>query len=411
MPISDPARPASVQSRNFRLLWFSQSVSLVGLQVGSLAFPLTAVLALDASTAQIALLASLGTLPWLLGGLFVGLVIDRVHRRPVLVLAHLTRAAALASVPISFAAGSLTIGQLYIVTVVVGAAGMFFEAGYHAFLPTVARGQLAEGNSKLAATDAIARSVGPSLAGGLVQLIGSPVALLAQVGTFVVAAVATRAIDVTESRPIRSGSSPAVELREGLAFLWRHTVIRAFTLSESIYVFFFAIASGVLIVFYARTLSLGPTLIGIIYAAGSIGGLAGAVLAPKLGRRWGQSRVLVGASLARAFGLAAVTLALLAGPLVVPCLIFARLINAAGWSCYEVHQSTRQQLDTPDQLRGRVTGSSFFVTRATQSLGSFAGAALATAIPVEFLLVIGGLGALLCVPTLKPLIGQRRAAP
>lgn len=402
--MSDQSTPSLSRDRNFRLLWLAQSVSLAGVQVGSLAFPLTAVLALGASTAQVALLASLGTLPWLVGGLFVGILIDHVHRRPVLIAAHLTRAATLLSVPISFATGSLTILHLYVVAVVLGTASMFFESGYHAFLPAVAHGRLAEGNSRLAATDAVARSVGPSLAGVIIQVAGAPAALLIQVVTYLVAAVSTSAIHVHERTPTRSKVRALVELREGLTFLWHHPVIRSFMLSESVYLFFFDLAFTVTIVFYARTLGLGPATIGLIYAAGSIGGLIGAVLAPRLARRWGETTVLIGSSLTRGCGLAAVPLALLLGPLVLPCLMGARFVNAAAWSTYEVHQTTRQQLATPDDLRGRVTGSLLFITRSTESLGSFTGAVLASSLSAEAILLIAGAGAVLATPLLKPLI-------
>ena len=100
---------------DFLRLWSAQTISQFGSQITMLALPLVALLVLDVSAFQFAVLATVEWLPWLLFSLPVGAWVDRVHRRPVLVLADLARGAALLSIPIAYWLDALTLGQLYVV--------------------------------------------------------------------------------------------------------------------------------------------------------------------------------------------------------------------------------------------------------------------------------------------------------
>nr|WP_273377812.1 MFS transporter [Actinopolymorpha pittospori] len=84
---------------DFLKFWSAQSLSLLGIQFGRIALPL-AILALHASAAQVGVLAAIGGAPWLIFGLFAGIVIDRLPRRPILILAHTGRGILVSSVPV-----------------------------------------------------------------------------------------------------------------------------------------------------------------------------------------------------------------------------------------------------------------------------------------------------------------------
>src|SRR5919108_1851082 len=100
---------------DFLRLWSAQSISQLGSQLTGLALPLAALLVLHASATEVAVLAALEWTPWLLFSLPVGAWVDRVHRRPVLILADLGRGVALLSVPVAHWLGALTLWQLYAV--------------------------------------------------------------------------------------------------------------------------------------------------------------------------------------------------------------------------------------------------------------------------------------------------------
>jgi MFS family permease len=157
--------------RDFLKLWAAQTVSLFGTQVTALALPLTAVLVLHVSAAQMGLLTALSTLPFLLIGLFAGAWVDRMRRRPILIAADLGRALLFASIPLAAALDRLSIEQLYAVALLTGMLTVFFDVAYQSYLPSlVDRSDLVDGNSKLEISNSVARVSGPGIGGALVQI-------------------------------------------------------------------------------------------------------------------------------------------------------------------------------------------------------------------------------------------------
>lgn len=387
------------RSADFIRLWSAQTLSLAGIQFGRLALPLVAVLTLDASAAQVGLLGAMAGVPWLIFGLFVGTVIDRFRRRPILIAVHAGRALLWGSAPVAAAFGLLTMGQLFVVAFLAGTLDVCFLVAYRSYLPSlVGPERLAEGNAKLAATDGITRTAGPSMAGAVVQLLTAPVALAVQAAAFLGSALCVWRIRHPEPEPSRSssGREPVrAALFDGLRFAWRQPLVRAFTVSDASFLFSFSMLYAVQIVFFTRQLGLGPALIGVIFTTGSVGGLIAALVARRIGRRLRVGPTLVLGSLLRGGGLAVIPFAALVGPFALPLLIGSRLVNAFGWTLWEVHQETTQQLVVPNRLRGRVNGSTLFVSQGADSLGAFTGAGLAAAVGVLPTLAVGAVGAVL----------------
>jgi MFS family permease len=127
-------------------LWSAQGISAIGGQMTILALPLTAVLVLQASAFEVVLLATAASVPYLVLGIPVGVWVDRVRRRPVMIAADVGRAAALASLPAAYEIGVLTLPHLYVVAVVNGSLSVCFEVASQAYLPSVvSRDQLIVG--------------------------------------------------------------------------------------------------------------------------------------------------------------------------------------------------------------------------------------------------------------------------
>src|SRR3982074_460116 len=122
---------------DFLKLWLGLTGSLFGMQVSGLALPLTAVILLGASASEMGVLGAARWLPYLLFGLFAGVFLDRVRRRPVLIATHVGRAVLLASVPAAAVLGVLRIEQLYVVSLGVGALMIFSDAAYQSMLPSL----------------------------------------------------------------------------------------------------------------------------------------------------------------------------------------------------------------------------------------------------------------------------------
>src|SRR5947207_3051623 len=177
-------------NRSFGLLWGGQTVSVLGSYITSSSIPLIAILVLQAHPAQIGLLAALSALPSLLFSLLIGVWVDRLPRRPLLLLADLMRALLLLSLPIASLSGQLHLQQLYLITVLLSICTICFDIAYQAFLPQiVARDQLVGGNSRLGISSSLAEMCGPPLAGGLIQLLGAPLAILFDALSFLLSAL------------------------------------------------------------------------------------------------------------------------------------------------------------------------------------------------------------------------------
>src|SRR5918994_4012999 len=175
---------------DFLKLWSAETISQFGSQITGLALPLVAVITLDVSAFEVSALFVIEMAPFLLISLPAGVWVDRLPRRPILVIADVGRAAALITVPIAYWADALTIWQLYGVGFVVGVFTVFFDVAYQSYLPSlVQRDQLVDGNSKLEVSRSAAQLGGPAAAGLLIQLLRAPVAILVDAISFLASAL------------------------------------------------------------------------------------------------------------------------------------------------------------------------------------------------------------------------------
>lgn len=389
--------PGLWRDPDFLRFWAAQSLSLLGIQFGRIALPLVAILVLHATAAEVGLLLAIAGSPWLVFGLFAGILIDRLPRRPVLITSHVGRGVLLGSVPVCTALGVLSMNQLYVVTFLAGTLDVCFQIAYRSYLPSLIPGvQLPDGYAKLAVTDGAMRTAGPSLAGALVQVLNAASALGIQALTYLSSGLLLWRIRHPEpgrSATTREGVWTALVV--GLRFVWSQPLVRAFTLSDATFLFSFAVVYAVQMVFFTRSLHLSPAMIGVIFTVGSLGGVLGGVTARAVGVRLTTGRAIVTGSFLRAAGIALVPFAALVGPAALPLLVLSRLVNAFGWTLWEVHQETTQQLLTPNRLRGRVNGSVLFVVQGADALGGFVGAGLAALLGVLPTLAVGATGALL----------------
>ena len=105
-------------------------------------------------------------------GLFAGAFADRLPKRRLLIAADLARALVLAAIPLAALTGRLTLVEIYLAAVLMGAANVVFDVTDHAYLPSLINtADLTEGNAKLSATEAVAEVGGPALTGVLVGVM------------------------------------------------------------------------------------------------------------------------------------------------------------------------------------------------------------------------------------------------
>ncbi|HUZ01989.1 MAG TPA: MFS transporter [Thermomicrobiaceae bacterium] len=385
---------------DFLKLWTGQTVSLLGSQITLLALPLIAVLTLHAGPTQMGLLTAAQLAPYLLVGLFAGVWVDRIRRRPLLIVADVLRAVLLLTIAGAAVLHSLTMVWLYLLAFLFGILTVFFEVAYQSFLPSLVRREhLVEGNAKLEVSHSVAQIAGPSLGGALVSLITAPLAVLADAASFLVSAASLFAIRTPEPRPAPATERRGVrrEIGEGLHVVLGNPLLRSIAGCASTGNLFGTIIVAIFVLYATRNLGIAPGLLGLIFAAGNVGVLVGALLAARVPRRLGVGPTIVVGLLVTDAGLLLIPLA--GGPraLVVSMLIAAQFLSGFGSPLYNVNQVSLRQTITPDRLQGRMNATMRFLVWGMMPVGSLLGGVLGSALGLRPTLAIGAVGELTAV--------------
>jgi MFS family permease len=383
---------------DFMWLWAAQTVSQVGSQISGLALPLVAILVLDASTFEVSVLAVLAWAPFFFLSLPAGAWIDRLPRRPILIGSDWGRALALTSIPFAYWFDLLTLGQLYVVELVVGAFTVFFDLSYQSYLPSVVERQhLGEGNAKLEVSRSAAQVAGPGLAGLLVRVLTAPYAILADAASFVASALFLSRIRREEERPppVRERTSLRREIGEGLQFVVRHPLLRPIVIFVGTSNLFVNMLFAIYLVYAVRELELSAATVGLIFSLGNIGSLIGAVTATRVARTIGIGPGLVASATTGALGLLFIPLA--QGVVVIPFLVTASMLWGFFVLNYYVNAITLIQAITPDHLLGRTNASRRFLVQGVIPFGALLGGILGTALGLRPAVAIAAIGATVAV--------------
>jgi MFS family permease len=408
-------RPAGLWlHRDFRSLWAAETISVFGTGISQLALPLVAVITLEASAFEVALLGVIEFLPFILISLPAGVWVDRMRRKPILVTADIGRALLLASIPAAYWLDILTIWQLYVVGFVVGILTVFFDVAYQSYLPSlIARDQLVEGNSKLEISRSAAQLASPGLAGVLVEAIRAPGTVLLDAVSFFLSAIFLFRIRAEERAPTQeerqAGPGMKEEVKEGLRWVFGNPYLRWIAASTATFNFFGNIIFAVYLVYAVRTLDIRPGVLGLIFTISSIGYLSGALLANRLSRRFGVGpTIIIGA----AGSVATLLLAVAPESNPIPFLIAAQAISGMGVPIYNITQVSFRQAITPERLQGRMNSVMRFIVWGVMPLGALIGGALASWVSLRFAIWVGAIGMSLAVlPVLLSPVRTLREMP
>ncbi|MBO0686053.1 MAG: MFS transporter, partial [Candidatus Dormibacteraeota bacterium] len=272
---------------DFMRLWSGQTASMLGDHVTSLAVPTIAILLLRGNAWDLGLLTGLAALPYPLLAIPAGVLVDRLPKRPVMIGADCARLAVLASVPVAYLLHRLGLLQLDLVALASGACSTFFLAAYRAYLPVLVAGdQLIEGNARLEGSHAAAHLAGPGLGGPLIQAVGAPLAVVADMGSFVASVVGLAMIRRREAPAAREGTGGIRRsAAEGISALARHPVLARLAAAELVNNLGLSVGQAVYLLFAYRVLSRSPGQVGLILGLGGAAGIGGAMVAARLARR------------------------------------------------------------------------------------------------------------------------------
>jgi MFS family permease len=381
----------SVRNADFVRLWAGESVSLIGTQVTQFAMPLVAVLTLDASVTEVGVLNALRFVPVLLLSLPTGVWLDRRRRRPVLIACALGNAVLISLVPLSSAAGFLSIGLLYGVVPLTGVLSMTFDVGALSYVPSlVGRDHLTQANGRIQASTAFAGVAGPGVAGLLVGLITAPVTLSVDAVSYLFSAAGLISIRRREPAP-EVPQSPAPMRRsiaEGLQFIWDNRLLRAMLTQGAALNLFFGGYTTLFVVYAVRVVHLRPFELGVVLAAQAGGALAGATTAARVRAALGLGRTLTVNTVFMSVALLALLIPRHASLPAVIIFVAAEMVYGWNIAVYNVNSITVRQLVTPPKVLARMNASYRMVLWGVAPLGMSLGGVLGGAVGLRTALVI-----------------------
>jgi MFS family permease len=404
------AEPAGLwRQPDFLKFWLALNVSFLGTSVSSLAYPLVAVLVLEASPVQMGWLRAAGSAASFVVGPVAGVLADRVRRRPLLIFSDLGSALLAASIPAAYALGALRISQLYVVQFLAGALSIIAEVTLMAYLPSlVRRDQIVAANSQMEATSSTISIAGPSLAGFLVQVLSAPVVIIFDSVSFLLSALCTVLIRAPEPEPAPAHERRGVpaEAWEGLRAVYDHELLRPLAQSIAVHFFFATMVYSLFVLYAVREVGLAPAPLGLVMASLGPGFLLGALAAPRAARRFGVGRVMVWATLLTAAGMSLIPLA--SGTTATVAFVFAagHFVMACGIQLHGVNMMSLRQTVMPHRLQGRVNASFRYVNLLAGGVGALIGGAIAERVGLRPTLAVGAAGLLL--PFLRLLLSPVR---
>ncbi len=280
--------------RQFGWLWTAYAISAYGSGLGFGAFPLIAVLVLHASPAQVSTLSAVGPAMGALIALPLGPWVENRGKRPVMIAMDLARFAVMLTIPVAYANGRLSFVLLLVVSAVVAAAKIAFNAASGAYLRTVVRpADLLVANARFESTNWSSIAVGPPLGGAAIGLLGPVTTVLVDALSYLFSACGITAIRGREEQPARTDTRRvrAGELLDGWRHILTHPGLRALYFNNLLVSGLIMATEPLLAVLLLRQLGFAPWQYGLAFAAPCVGGLIGSRLASRVVARYGQHRV------------------------------------------------------------------------------------------------------------------------
>jgi hypothetical protein len=324
----------------------------------------------------------------------LGVLVDRVAKRPLMVLSDIGRFVFVGSIPVLIWAGVDEIGVVALLVFLSGCLTVLYQLANFAILPTlIDQDLIVEANGKLSATASANEIAGGGAGGVIVELLTAPVAVLVDAVTYLLSAMSLWRITPRETiRDALGRRSPLSEVREGLATAVRNRYIRPLLGEATTFNLFNEVFVIGLLLFAPRELGLGPASIGAVFVAGGLGSFVGAWFGARVTDRFGYGRVLLLTMLVgngAPVGVAvigdgqAVALSVLVG-------IF--VLMGVGIGIANVHAISLRQTAVPAELRSRVNAAYRLFSWGALPLGAALGGIVAAGFGARTAMMVGAVG-------------------
>ena len=303
------------------------------------------------------MLRFLQLVPYIGLALLFGVWVDRMARRKVMLGANLVRMVLIGLVPLLYWLDVLNMGLLMVIACTFGIASVLFDVSWMPFVPVLVKDPkyYIEANSKMGISSSTAEVAGPGFAGMLVAAVGAPAALVVDAFSYLVSVVTLLLIHPEEPRPPAADRHVMTELRDGLRWVFRDSILRWLAFIGFCCNFSMITVWTMFLLYATRDLQLGSSTIGAIFATASIGGLIGAMLSRKVLSRFRLGRVYLIAQSGLLLGPMLIVVA--GGPriVMVPIFVLSFFTTYLGLGIAGVIIVSLRQTTTPLSMMARMT--------------------------------------------------------
>lgn len=358
----------------------AQSASTFGSFITRAALPLLAIIGLNISAEEAAIIAGMDLIAAGVASQIAGVWIDRLPRRPVMIAADLARALLLASIPAAaLLSGDVSLPHLIFVSAISGACSTAFDIAERSYLAgLVPTPDLRSVLAKVLGIRGAAEFFGFGAAGLLVGSIGGPAAIGVDALTYVISAILLTTLRVRE--PELPGSSTKrsffTEAEEGMRMTWAIPIMRPLIASSAAIGIYFGLFRSAYMIYVVRTLGLSPEVIGFVIASGGIASFAGGLMTERLSLSLGTGRAISSSLVIVGVGLALVPLAPSASVLGILFLVAHQFLSDGFETVWEANQGAIRGRVLPDALQGRANAAFEGVSLLGRLTGIVAGGAI-----------------------------------
>lgn len=385
----------------FLPFWLAGTVSEFGSFITLLALQVLVVQSLHGTSLEVGLLKSATWLPYVLLGLFAGALVETRRRIPILIGSDLARAVILLAIPGLWLLGWLTLPALLAFVAVFGVFTLFNDSASQSLLPRlVPRASLLPANARIDQSYTVAETSGPVIAGALVSLVGAPFAVLVDAASYLFSAAALTRVRLAEPRVVpRARSQVWSDIRDGLRWVYRHRTLAPMAVSTHVWFLFSSMLNTVFVPFLLVGLQMSAFQLGLALAASGVGGVVGALLATRIGLRWGVGWTVIAGTAVMSVAWTLIALVPTghgAGAQWISLAVIAvgQALFGLALGAENANEMGYRQAVTPDALQGRMNATMRSVNRAALVIGAPVGGLLADAIGFRPTILIGVAGLL-----------------
>jgi MFS family permease len=378
----------------FYRYWLSGFLSDFGDGVRLAAFPLLAA-RLTGSPAAVAAVTAVQSLPWLVLGAGLGVLVDRTDRRRVMVMMDVAGAAVIAGLAAAILAGSAGLVLIYLTAFTTGAGSALRDTAAVACVPRLADpANVDRAYARVIAGQIVGNELAGPAAGGWLFGLAAVLPFAVNAGALGIAVLLLLTLPSVfrpVSQPARPESATSLgalrqEFSDGLRWLRRHSGVRDVTIAAGVIASFDAAWFAVLVLYVIHTLHQRPGMYGLLLAIGAVGGTTVGGLGPPVTRRLGPWRSLLMAGLIMAASQA--VLGLTANVIIAAAMLAA---SSAAWALFSMIAVTMRQRQAPDNLLGRITSLYRTVFQGSEALGALGGGAIAAVAGIRATMLIGAI--------------------